>query len=43
MALRVAHKFFLMEQGRVTFAGAPNAGAADELTRRAYLGSVKVS
>jgi branched-chain amino acid transport system ATP-binding protein len=42
MALKVAHKFFLMEQGKVTFAGAPGDVAQDEVIRRAYLGSAKV-
>jgi branched-chain amino acid transport system ATP-binding protein len=41
MALKVAHKFFLMEQGKVTFAGAPGEVAQDEVIRRAYLGSAK--
>ena len=39
MALKVAHHFFLMEQGRVTFSGDPGSLAEDELIRRAYLGS----
>ncbi|HJQ58255.1 MAG TPA: ABC transporter ATP-binding protein, partial [Vineibacter sp.] len=39
MALQVAHKFFLMEQGKVTFAGAPGDVAQDDVIRRAYLGS----
>jgi branched-chain amino acid transport system ATP-binding protein len=43
LALKVAHKFFLMEQGKVTFAGAPGDVARDDVIRRAYLGSVKVS
>ena len=43
MALKVAHKFFLMEQGKVTFAGAPGDVAEDEVIQRAYLGSVKVT
>jgi branched-chain amino acid transport system ATP-binding protein len=43
MALKVAHKFFLMEQGKVTFAGAPGQVAEDDVIRRAYLGSVKAS
>lgn len=43
MALKVAHKFFLMEQGRITFAGAPGGVAQDDVTRRAYLGSMKAS
>jgi branched-chain amino acid transport system ATP-binding protein len=41
MALKVAHKFFLMEQGKVTFAGAPGEVAQDDIIRRAYLGSMK--
>ena len=41
MALKVAHRFFLMEQGKVTFAGAPGEVAQDDVIRRAYLGSVK--
>ena len=43
MALKVAHKFFLMEQGKVTFAGAPGQVEEDDVIRRAYLGSVKAS
>jgi branched-chain amino acid transport system ATP-binding protein len=43
MALKVAHKFFLMEQGKVTFAGAPGQVAEDDVIRRAYLGSMKAS
>jgi branched-chain amino acid transport system ATP-binding protein len=43
MALRVAHRFYLMEQGKVTFSGAPGDVAQDDVIRRAYLGSVKVS
>ena len=41
MALKVAHKFFLMEQGKVTFAGTPGEVAEDDVIQRAYLGSVK--
>jgi branched-chain amino acid transport system ATP-binding protein len=41
MALKVAHHFYLMEQGRVTFSGSPGALAEDEVIRRAYLGSAK--
>jgi branched-chain amino acid transport system ATP-binding protein len=41
MALRVAHHFYLMEQGRVTFSGDPGSLAEDELIRRAYLGSAR--
>jgi branched-chain amino acid transport system ATP-binding protein len=43
LALKVAHRFFLMEQGRVTFAGTPGEVAQEEVTRRAYLGSAKAS
>ena len=39
MALQVAHRFFLLEQGRVTFAGTPGELAEDEVIQRAYLGS----
>ena len=39
MALKVAHKFFLMEQGRVTFEGTPGQLAEDEVIQRAYLGT----
>ena len=41
MALKVAHHFYLIEQGRVTFSGSPGALAEDEVIRRAYLGSVR--
>jgi branched-chain amino acid transport system ATP-binding protein len=43
LALQVAHKFFLMEQGKVTFSGTPGAMAEDDVIRRAYLGSAKAS
>ncbi len=39
MALRVAHHFYLIEQGKVTFSGSPGSLAEDEVIRRAYLGS----
>jgi branched-chain amino acid transport system ATP-binding protein len=39
MALTVAHHFYLMEQGRVTFDGTPGALAEDEVIQRAYLGT----
>jgi branched-chain amino acid transport system ATP-binding protein len=39
MALQVAHQFFLMEQGRITFEGMPGQLAEDEIIQRAYLGS----
>jgi branched-chain amino acid transport system ATP-binding protein len=41
MALRVAQRFYLMEQGRITFSGDPGSLAEDEVIRRAYLGSSK--
>ncbi|HTN26823.1 MAG TPA: ABC transporter ATP-binding protein [Burkholderiales bacterium] len=41
MALRVAHHFYLIEQGRVTFSGDPGSLAEDEVIHRAYLGSAK--
>ncbi|HTO51521.1 MAG TPA: ABC transporter ATP-binding protein [Burkholderiales bacterium] len=41
LALKVAHHFYLMEQGRVTFSGSPGALAEDEIIRRAYLGSAR--
>jgi branched-chain amino acid transport system ATP-binding protein len=41
MALRVAHHFYLIEQGRVTFSGDPGSLAEDEVIRRAYLGSAR--
>ena len=39
MALKVAHHFYLMEQGRVTFSGEPGKLVEDEVIQRAYLGS----
>jgi len=39
MALKVAHHFYLIEQGRVTFSGSPGQLAEDEVIQRAYLGS----
>jgi branched-chain amino acid transport system ATP-binding protein len=39
MALQVAHQFFLMEQGRITFRGMPGQLAEDEVIQRAYLGT----
>ena len=41
MALKVAHHFYLMEQGRVTFSGEPGKLAEDEVIQRAYLGSAR--
>lgn len=39
MALKVAHHFYLMEQGLVTFSGEPGKLAEDEVIQRAYLGA----
>ena len=39
MALKVAHHFYLMEQGRVTFDGTPGQLTEDEVIHRAYLGT----
>lgn len=41
MALKVAHHFYLMEQGKVTFSGNPGSLAEDEVIKRAYLGSAQ--
>jgi branched-chain amino acid transport system ATP-binding protein len=43
MALQVAHHFYLMEQGRVTFSGTPGQLAEDEVVQRAYLGTRRTS
>lgn len=43
LALRVAHQFFLMEQGRITFQGTPGQLAEDEVIQRAYLGTRRAS
>jgi branched-chain amino acid transport system ATP-binding protein len=40
-ALEVAHRFYLLEQGKVTFSGTPGQLAEAEVIRRAYLGSAK--
>jgi len=42
MALTVAHHFYLIEQGKVTFSGTPGSLAEDEVIKRAYLGSEKL-
>ncbi len=39
MALDVAHKFYLIEGGRITFSGSPGELKQDEVIHRAYLGS----
>jgi branched-chain amino acid transport system ATP-binding protein len=41
MAMQIAHHFYLLEQGRVTFSGEPGKLAEDEVIQRAYLGSTK--
>jgi len=41
MALKVAHHFYLIEQGRITFSGDPGSLAEDEVIKRAYLGSAR--
>ncbi|MGH7002868.1 MAG: ABC transporter ATP-binding protein, partial [Alphaproteobacteria bacterium] len=41
MALQVAHHFYLLELGKVTFSGTPGQIAEDEVIQRAYLGSQK--
>jgi branched-chain amino acid transport system ATP-binding protein len=38
MALSVAHRAYVLEQGRIAFAGTPSDVAANEALRRAYLG-----
>ena len=43
MALQVAHRFYLLELGKVTFSGAPGQLAEDEVIQRAYLGSKKAA
>jgi branched-chain amino acid transport system ATP-binding protein len=43
MALQVAQHFYLMEQGRVTFAGTPGELAGDDVIQRAYLGQRKAA
>jgi branched-chain amino acid transport system ATP-binding protein len=41
MALKIAHHFYLMEQGTVSFSGDPGSLAEDEVIRRAYLGAAR--
>lgn len=41
MALQVAHHFYLLEQGKVTFDGTPGQLAEDEVIQRAYLGTTQ--
>tara|TARA_Y100000588_G_scaffold69854_1_gene71561 strand:- start:2053 stop:2772 length:720 start_codon:yes stop_codon:yes gene_type:complete len=39
MALSIAHKLYLLEQGKVTFEGNPTEMLQEELIQRAYLGT----
>ncbi|MYG28773.1 MAG: ABC transporter ATP-binding protein [Boseongicola sp. SB0677_bin_26] len=39
MALQIAHRFCLLDQGRVAFSGAPGEIGEDDVIQRAYLGS----
>ncbi len=41
MALKVAHRFYLIENGQITFSGTPGELEEDEIIHRAYLGSKK--
>ena len=41
MALTVAHKFYLIEGGEITFSGSPGELEEDEVIQRAYLGTHK--
>ena len=41
MALKVAHKFYLIEGGEITFSGSPGELEEDEVIHRAYLGARK--
>ena len=41
LALQVAHHFYLIEQGRISFSGNPGSLAEDEVIRRAYLGTAR--
>ena len=41
MALTVAHKFYLIEGGEITFSGSPGELEEDEVIHRAYLGTRK--
>jgi len=39
MALKVAHRVYLLEQGKVSFSGSPEEIQQDEVIKRAYLGT----
>ena len=41
MALDVAHRFYLIEGGEITFSGSPGALEEDDIVHRAYLGATK--
>ena len=41
MALTVAHRFYLIESGEITFSGSPGELEEDEVIHRAYLGARK--
>ncbi len=41
MALTLAHRFYLIEGGEITFSGTPGELEEDEIIHRAYLGSKK--
>lgn len=43
LALKYANRFYLLEQGRVTFSGEPGKVDHDEVIHRAYLGARKAS
>jgi branched-chain amino acid transport system ATP-binding protein len=43
MALKYADRFFLLEQGKVTFSGTPGEVDEKEVLERAYLGARKAS
>jgi len=42
MALKVAHRVYLLEGGKVTFNGNPQEMQQDEVIQRAYLGAGSV-
>lgn len=39
LALKIAHRFYLLEQGRITFTGSPGELAEEDVIARAYLGT----
>ena len=40
MALQIANRFYLMDQGQIVFDGTPDAMEKDEIIQRTYLGKV---